>query len=51
MLQLLADGLSSEDIALTLNCPERKVKHVIHRSCTRLSLGHRTWAAARAAWR
>ena len=49
MLRLLADGLSSEDIALALNCPERKVQHVIHRSCTRLSLGHRTWAAARAA--
>ncbi|MFI6551112.1 hypothetical protein ACIBO9_48580 [Streptomyces prunicolor] len=45
MLRLLAGGLSSEDIALALNRPERKVQHVIHRSCTRLSLGHRTWAA------
>ncbi|MEV0908002.1 hypothetical protein [Streptomyces hokutonensis] len=49
MLRLLADGLGAADIALALNCPERKVKHVIHRSCTTLSLGHRTWAAARAA--
>ncbi|MEV0905507.1 hypothetical protein [Streptomyces hokutonensis] len=45
MLRLLADGLGSVDIALALNCPERKVQHVIHRSCIRLSLGHRTWAA------
>jgi DNA-binding NarL/FixJ family response regulator len=47
ILQLLAEGLSSGDIALALNCPEQTVKHMIHRSCTGLGLHHRTWTAAR----
>lgn len=45
----MTSGSTVPDIALALNCPEWKVTHVIHRSCTRLSLGRRTWAAARAA--
>jgi DNA-binding NarL/FixJ family response regulator len=46
VLRLLAEGLSAGDIALELNCSEWTIKHVILRSCTRLSLRNRARAVA-----
>lgn len=46
VLRLLAEGLNARDIALELSCSEWTIKHVLHRSCTRLSLRNRAQAVA-----
>jgi DNA-binding NarL/FixJ family response regulator len=46
VLQLLADGLDTGEIAATLNYSERTVKYIIHNLLTRLNLRNRSHAVA-----
>ncbi|WP_331481928.1 response regulator transcription factor [Streptomyces rubrogriseus] len=46
VLQLVAEGLSTAEVASHLNYSERTIKNVLHEVITRLNLRNRTQAVA-----
>jgi DNA-binding NarL/FixJ family response regulator len=48
VLRLLAEGMSTTEVADNLNYSERTIKNVLHDAITRLNLHNRTHAVAHA---